>query len=166
MALATYIPEDVSCIIAGIINVEGYVDGTFITIDKGVPPYTTTITPDGTIARTQNGDTTYTVSITIQAASTTNDVLTKLHQLDQLTNMGKVPLFIKDRSGSDLFFAATAWIEGLPSMSKSNGADERTWTFRAAAPSVNFGNNEEACDLVQDIINLATGALPSLGGLL
>lgn len=166
MALATYIPEDVSCIIAGIINVEGYVDGTFITIDKDVPPYTPTITPDGTISRTQNGDTTYTVSITIQAASTTNDVLTKLHQLDQLTNMGKVPLFIKDRSGTDLFFAATAWIDGLPSMSKSNGADERTWLFKAASASVNYGNNEDASGLVRDIINLATGALPSLGGLL
>ena len=79
MALATYIPQDVSCIVAGIINVEGYVDGTFITIDKDVPPYTTTITPDGTIARTQNGDTTYTVSITVQAASKTNDEIGRAH---------------------------------------------------------------------------------------
>jgi len=165
MALATYVPEEVTCVVAGLLTLDGYVDGTFVTVDKDVAPYTTIRTPDGTVARIQNGDSTYSITFTLYSGSTSNDALTKLWQLDELTNMGKFPVFIKDNSGSDLFFSATAWIAEVPTLGKGNEYGERVWVIQAASGSVNFGNNESASGIVGDIINIAAGALPSIGGL-
>lgn len=164
MALATYIPEEVTCVLAGLLVLEGYVDGTFVTVDKDVNPYSTVATPDGTTARIQNEDTKYTITFTLYGGSTSNDALTKLWQLDELTNMGKFPVFIKDNSGTDLFFSPTAWVVQVPSISKGNTFSDKVWTIQTSSGVVNFGNNENAAGIVQDLINIATGALPAIAG--
>lgn len=164
MALATYIPEEVTCVLAGLLVLEGYVDGTFVTIDKDAPPYTTVYTPDGTTARVQNEDNKYTITFTLYGGSASNDVLTKLWQLDELTNMGKFPVFVKDNSGTDLFFSPTAWVKQVPSISKGSEYSDKVWVIQTSSGVVNFGNNEDAAGIVQDLINIATGALPSLTG--
>jgi hypothetical protein len=164
--LFTYIPESVVCLVAGVLPVEGYLDGTFIRIDKVKAPFQSITTPDGTTARLQNEDKTYTVSITLHNGSSSNDVLTKLWQLDEITGRGKFPLLIRDGSGSDLFFSTTTWIEQPPSIVKSNGVDGRTWVLKSSYAIINIGGNDSPSDIVDDIINIALSALPSLSGIL
>jgi hypothetical protein len=160
-----YCPEDVTVIAGGFFEIKGFVDGTFISITKDVVPFTTVRTPDGTTARLYNNDNNYTVNITLHSSSDSNDVLTKMWQLDEITQKGKLPLIIKDHSGSDLLFSPTAWIEGIPNLIKSNGIEGRTWTFKATSCGINVGGNGEASGIINDLINLATSALPSLGGI-
>ena len=161
--LFSYIPESVNCLIGGIIPVEGFVDGTFISVDKDEMPYSSVRMPDGTVARKKNNSQTYTITITLHNGAETNNLLTKMWQLDELTDRGKFPLLIKDQSGSDLLFSTESWIEGIPSMTKSNAIDSRVWVIKSAYAVINIGGNEEESSLLQDITNIAASALPGLG---
>jgi hypothetical protein len=160
--LFNYVPESVNCLIANIIPIEGFVDGTFITVDKDEMPYSSVRMPDGTVARKYNNSQTYTITITLHNGAETNNLLTKLWQVDELTQRGKFPLLIKDQSGSDLLFSTESWIEGIPSLTKSNTIDSRVWVIKSAFATINVGGNEEASSLIQDITNIAISALPGL----
>jgi hypothetical protein len=165
-SIANYCPDDVNVLVAGLLNIKGFVDGTFITIDKDVMPFKSVRTPDGTVARLYDNDQTYTIRITVHSGSNTNDFLTKLLLLDEITQRGKFPLLVKDLSGTDLFFSTTTWIEEVPSMVKSSGIDQRTWVLRSSQGVINYGNNEDPSGIIQDLVNIAAGALPILEGIL
>ena len=126
--LATYMPEEVTILLAGI-PVSGFIQGSFISVDKDVKPFTSKRTADGTVSRMYNNDQTYTITLTLYSGSDSNQLLTRLWQLDEITQRGKFPLMIKDGSGSDLFFSTTTWIEGIPSLVKSNQYEPRAWTY-------------------------------------
>ena len=158
-----YCPESVNCLIAGIIPVTGFVDGTFISVDKDEMPYSSIRMPDGTVARKYNNSQTYTITLTLHNGAETNNLLTKMWQLDELTQRGKFPLLIKDQSGSDLLFSTESWIEGIPSLTKSNAIDSRVWVIKSAYAVINIGGNESESALLQDITNIAASALPGLG---
>jgi hypothetical protein len=161
-----YCPDKIQCLIGGLLPVSGFVDGTFISITKDVMPFTSVKTPDGTMARLYNSDQTYTITLTLHCGSPSNDVLTKFWQLDELTQRGKFSLLIKDPSGSDLFYSATTWIETLPTLSKSASIDNRVWGLKSSSAIINIGSNSDPSSILQDLINLATGALPALEGLI
>lgn len=166
MSIANYCPDEVNVLLAGFINISGFVDGTFVDISKDVVPFSSVRTADGTVARMYNNDQTYTITLTLHCGSSSNDLLTKLWQLDEITQKGKFPLLIKDFSGSDLFFSTTTWIEGIPSISKSNGIDSRIWVLRSSQAIINVGGNTNPSGLLQDITNLAISSLPAIEGIL
>ena len=165
MAIANYCPDSVNCLAFGI-PLNGFADGTFITIGKDRVPFGTTETADGQVARLYTNSQTYTISLTLHRGSPSNDVLTKLWQLDEVSQRGKWPLLIKDLSGSDLFFSTNTWIEGLPNMVQSTSFDTRTWILRSSSAVINIGSNADSSGILQDLFNLATGALPTLEGIL
>jgi hypothetical protein len=164
--LATYIPEEVVCLIGGILPIDGFVDGTFIEITKDLMPFTSVRSTDGVVSRIYHNDQTYTINITLYSGSQSNDVLTKFWQLDEISQKGKFPLFIKDGSGSDLFFSTNTWIETVPALMKSNGFEPRTWVLRSSQAVINIGGNSGESGIIQDLINIASGALPALEGIL
>jgi hypothetical protein len=163
MELANYCPEDINCLAFGI-PLNGFAEGTFITISKDKVPYGTTETADGMTARLFTNSQTYTIQLTFHRGSTSNDVLTKLWQLDELTQRAKFPLFIKDLSGTDLFFSTNTWIEGLPNMVQSSTFDSRTWVLRSSQAVINVGSNQDASGILQDLVNLASGAAQIVEG--
>lgn len=166
MALFSYCPEEVNVLVAGFIPLKGFVDGTFVNITKDVMPFSSARTADGTVSRLYNNDQTYTIEISLYNGSQDNDVLTKLWQLDEITQRGKFPLLIKDNSGTDLFFSTTTWIEQVPSMTKSASVDTRTWVLRSSQALINYGGNEQVSSIINDLVNLASSALPALEGIL
>lgn len=164
-SLFTYSPESVNVLVAGFVDIKGFVDGTFIDVTKDEAPFKSVRTADGTIGRMHNNSSVYTITLTLHSGSTSNDLLTKLWQLDELSQMGKFPLLIKDHSGSDLLFSTESWIEGIPSLVKSGSVDSRVWVIKSANAQINIGNNSEPSGLVNDIINIATSALPGISGI-
>lgn len=164
--LATYMPENVTVLLAGLIPVSGFIAGSFISITKDVRPFKSKRTTDGTVSRLYNNDQTYTITISLYSGSDTNDVLTKLWQLDEITQRGKFALIVKDGSGSDLFFSTTTWIEGLPSLVKSNQFETRTWELKSSSAIINIGGNGNSGSILQDLVNTAISALPSIAGIL
>lgn len=161
-----YAPDSVNVLVAGFIPLQGFSDSTFIEISKDVLPFTAVRTADGTVSRIYNRDATYTIRITLNSGSGSNDVLTKLWQLDEITQKGKFPLLIKDLSGTDLFFSTTTWIEETPAMVKTASIEDRTWVLRSTQAVINIGGNEEASGLIDDLVNIAASALPILEGIL
>jgi len=157
--LATYMPEACTVLAFGI-PIQGFVESSFISVVKDVVPFSTVKTPDGTVARMYNSDQTYTVTLTLYSGSSSNDILTKLLLLDEVTQRGKFTLMIKDSSGTDLFFSATTWIESPASIVKSTNFDNRVWTLKSSSAVVNVGGNESAAGILRDLFNLASGALP------
>lgn len=163
--IANYCPDEVSVLLAGFIPLDGFIDGTFIEITKDVQPFRSVTSADGKVSRLYSHSGVYNVSLTLMSSSGGNDILTKLWQLDEITQKGKFPLMIKDKTGTDLFFSATTWIEEVPTLSKGEVIDERTWVLKSVESVINVGGNQKASDLINDITNIAVGALPSLRGI-
>lgn len=163
--LFCYVPEEVTVLVMGVFPLTGFVDGTFIEITKDVDPFTTQKTADGLVSRVYNNDQTYTISLTLHSGTQSNDLMTKLWQLDEITQRGKFPLLIKDSSGSDLFFSTNTWVQKIPSLTKSNSVDNRVWVLRSSQAAINVGGNVDASSILDDITNLALGSVPALQGL-
>jgi len=164
--IANYAPDEVNVLVAGIIPISGFTNGSFIRINKMMQPFESRRTADGRVMRLYNRDATYEVALTLHSASPSNDVLTKLWQLDEITQKGKFPLLIKDQSGSDLFFSTTTWIEQVPVMDKDVTINDKIWVLKSSQAFINIGGNASASSLIQDLINTATSALPTLEGIL
>lgn len=158
MSVRTYSPVDVAVLLAGFYQVDGFAEGSFISISKDVQPYKTTRTSDGQVARTFIKDDTYTITINLASTSPTNDILTKLYQADTLSQYGKFPMFVKDSSGTSLFLAPTCWVKEVPDLEFSNQVTERTWVIQATQCVPNFGGNEDASAALQDFASVALGA--------
>jgi len=99
MSIRNYSPSDVSVLLAGFYQIDGFVSGSFLTISKDVQPYKTTRTADGTVARTFIKDDTYTITLKIASTSPTNDILTGIVLADSATQYVKFPMFVKDNLG-------------------------------------------------------------------
>ena len=164
--LATYSPEDVTILVAGIVPITGLAAGSFLTISKNMQPFTTQRTSDGQVARLYNNDQTYTISITLHSAAESNDVLTKISLLDQTLLKGKFPLFIKDTKGTSFFFSTTTWIEAEPDQEFSDEITTRTWILRSSQAVTNIGSNVEPSGMMDDLLNTVLAAAPIVGGLL
>lgn len=161
--VSTYSPEDVIILLAGVIPVDGYTDGTFISIKKNTSIYSTSTSADGIVTRQYNDDQTYTITLTLANYSSSNDILTKLYQVDLITHRAKFPILMKDTSGSSLFAATTCWVESIPELSFSNEIGSRTWTIYACQGVINIGGNDDASGLIEDLANAAISSLPIVG---
>lgn len=161
-----YCPDEVNALVAGIVPLNGFVDGTFIEISKDLQAFTPARSSDGIVARVGSRDQTYTIKITLHCGSETNDLLTKLWLLDEATQMGKFPLIVKDNSGGDLFFSTTTWIESPAMIDKSTGVDSRVWVMRSSQAVINVGGNSDPSSLIDDITNIVLGSIPALQGVI
>lgn len=160
--LATYSPEDVSVTLAGIGSIEGYTEGTFISVSKDTPYFTTKESSDGVVSRVAHKSGLYTVQLTLMGTAESNQLLTRLAQLDNSTHIIKFPLFIKDSLGSTLLFSTSTWIETNPTTDFSLEVDNRVWSFKCAKASLNIGGNEGSSGILNDAVNVISGLVPSL----
>jgi len=159
--LMTYAPSQVSVAVAGILTLEGFVDGTFINITKAGKPYEDTKAMDGEVARIYRKDDRYTVELTLAQSSMSNNLLSALYNIDTATQLGKFPLLIRDGSGTTTFFALTAWIQDIPQVTFSNDMESRTWVIVCSDASLNIGGNDSAFSL-ENILSQGAAILPLL----
>jgi len=159
MDLWTYSPEDVQVLLGGVQDIVGFVDGTFVNVSKDVVPFTMMRTTDGMVARKYVNDQTYSITISIMSMSPSNDILTRLWQIDEATRMGKFPLLIKDSKGTGIFFSSTTWVEKLPDLSYSSSPEIRQWLLRSSQGLINIGGNDEE-SVSERILTLAASGIP------
>lgn len=161
MALLTYDPSQVSVTVAGLFDIEGFVDGTFVEITKEVPPYQYQSGMDGQTSRTITNDTNYSVVLTLAQTSKSNNLLSNLHAVDLATQLGKVPLLIRDKSGSTTFFSPTMWVESSPVLGFSNSMEPRVWTLKCTQGVLRVGGAGDA-----SLIDSLLAGLPTLSNIL
>ncbi|MCG8433490.1 MAG: DUF3277 family protein [Gammaproteobacteria bacterium] len=129
--LKVYDPSEVS-ITLGTITVEGYADGTFVTVEDDEDAYSMQVGSDGESTRSKSNNRGATITLTTLQGSSSNDLLSALHNLDRNSSGGAGirPLLIKDNNGTHLYTAETAWVQKRPGSEFAREATGREWTIR------------------------------------
>ena len=129
MSVKTYNPADVLAVLAGI-PISGYADGTFITASRDNPSWNSLVGSDGEGARAKSNDKSGTITFTLLQTSLSNDLLSGLITLDELSGDGVGPFMIKDNSGRTLLTAESAWIEKPADSEFGREISNREWVVK------------------------------------
>lgn len=140
--LAHYSPEHVTVLLGGVYPLDGFVDGSFVSIQKDSPNFTTKVTADGAVSRVRHASNQYTVTITLASFSNTNKVLSTLAELDYRAFNSRLPLMIKDSKGSTTFFSPESWVNAPTSVEFGTDITDRVWTFSCSDAILIAGGNE------------------------
>jgi len=97
--LKTYSPKDVVVSVGGV-DVRGYSDGTFITIDRSEDAFSMVTGSDGETTRSKNANESGSINITLKGSSASNDRLAIIALKDEKDGSGIVPVIVKDNSGT------------------------------------------------------------------
>jgi len=142
MALHTYDAAQVAIVFAGI-PVDGFADGTFLSVEQNEDSFSLQVGTDGEGCRSKSNNRSGRVTFTLGQWSKTNDLLSALHQLDINTPNGDGigPLLIKDLSGTSLDAAEKAWIVKPPAAAFAREAESREWIIETHELQQFHGSN-------------------------
>ena len=140
MAVATFDPKSVIVTIGGV-AMSGYADGTFLEIVADQQQFTKVTGADGYTTRVKSNDYGALMTLTLSQSSPSNDVLSGFLALDRASNLGVVPILIKDLSGTTIMFSGTGWIRQFPDVSFANEINNRAWQIDLAEADIFIGGN-------------------------
>ena len=142
MALRTFDPRLVNILIGGV-PMQGFADGTFLSIDRDEDAFVKVVGADGTSTRIKSNNRSATLTLTLKQSSPSNDVLSGFAALDELSNTGVVPVLVKDNSGNSIYFSATGWVQKYPLSEFSKEISNREWTLDLVDTDIFVGSNNE-----------------------
>lgn len=131
MAVRTYDPAQVIITIGGSI-MSGFADGTFITIERETDTFTKVSGADGVISRAKSNDKSALLTITLAQTSPSNDALSILHNVDELTAKGVVPVLVKDILGRSTYVSGNGWIRRPAGYEGGKEITDREWQIDLA----------------------------------
>jgi hypothetical protein len=140
MTVKTYDPAQVLCIVAGV-EIKGYADGTFITCGRDNPAWTNGSGASGEGWRAKSNDKIGTCTLTLLQTSESNDLLSALANLDELSGNGVGAFLLKDNSGNTLYSAETCWIEKQADSEFARDVTNREWVVKTDLLNVFVGGN-------------------------
>jgi hypothetical protein len=140
--LGTYDPSQVT-IVLGAIIVGGYADGTFVNVERNEDSFSLAVGSDGEACRAKTNNRSGRVTFTLGQWSITNQLLSALSNLDEVSPAGDgiVPLLVKDNSGTSLYSAEKAWITKPAAAANSREPENREWVVETNYLVVNVGGN-------------------------
>lgn len=124
----TYDPKQV-VITFGAIIFTGFASGTFIQVARSGDLFEKNKGSDGTVDRTNKNAFDFRVTVTLKQTSLTNDLLSAVQVSDIISNLGVLPMTIKQLNGTTLFFAPQAWIAKDPDDEFADVSGNREWIF-------------------------------------
>lgn len=108
-------------------DINGFADGTFVTVTRNSDIFTLTVGSDGEATRTKSNDRSGRIEIVLQQSSPSNDILSAIAVADELSNSGVNPIQVKDNNGTSLASGESAWIVKRPDSPYGKETDNRTW---------------------------------------
>jgi len=138
MPVKSYDPKEVVVTIGGV-PMQGFADGTFVTINRISDAFTSVAGADGEIARAKSNDKRGELTLTLMQTSLSNDVLSGIAVIDENTNGGVVPVIVKDLSGTTTYFSGTGWIRKVPDSEFGKEISNREWVLELADMDVFVG---------------------------
>lgn len=124
--LKTYNPKKITMAF-GNHMVRGYAEDSFISIEPVGEGVTSQSGADGEVVRSVDPDSRFTVKITLQQTSSTNDFLKKMRNKDKAHGTGIFPLIVKDLMGGEVFSAKNAWVKNDAAWERGKTASDREW---------------------------------------
>ena len=144
--LGTYSPEDVVVILSNdkfSHIMSGFAEDTFIQVERTVPHATLVNGADGTNLRIVRAVKNCEVTVTLHQSGESNDVLSQLLILDEGSRDGSdcFSITIKDNTGRTVMSSPQAFIGTNPTISFSEGAENRDWVLQAIHMDIFSGGN-------------------------
>lgn len=140
MAFRTYNPAIVTVSFKGI-NITGFMDGTFIEVERDEDTFTKHVGATGDVTRTRNNNKSGKVTVTLTQASATNDLLAALALLDEQFGGQYGAFQIKDLSGNMKCRSTQAWIKKQPKVERAKESGSVQWEFDCAELEMFVGGN-------------------------
>lgn len=110
----------------------GYAPGTFVEVDRAEDAFKLVAGATGDVTRVRNRKINGSVTVTLQAESPTNDLLSAQAELDRIFGTGFGPLLVKNINGTTICMAEIAWIKKPAKVEYSDDASNREWVFDCA----------------------------------
>lgn len=126
-----YDPALVVCTFKGI-RLTGYADGTFISAEREEDAFSKSVGAGGDVTRVRNRNRSGSVTVTLQASSPTNDLLSAIANEDEILGTGVGTLLVKNINGTTILEAENAWIRKMPTVEAAKDASSREWAFDCA----------------------------------
>lgn len=146
--LGSYSPEDVVVTLTttgGVTHqVSGFLEGTFITINRNVPFATLYTGSDNTSARVVRKNKSANVTLHLHQTGESNDILSALMDLDgqdPTSGNGVFSIFIKDLNGRSLYHADQAFVGTQPDSTFAQEITSRDWVIHAIDLQQFIGGN-------------------------
>lgn len=116
------------------IIMEGWADGTALSLVPEADAFNDYVGVDGRVTRTKSMDNRWTATCRLLQTSATNDLLSALliSDTNSPNGAGVGAFILKDIQGSTLFVGAEAWIKRAPDITLERNPTERTWVIRVA----------------------------------
>lgn len=131
MSLQRYSPDRVKITFGGV-PITGFMDGTFVEVERNEDAYTTHVGSLGDVTRTRNLNKTGKVTITLMQHAPVNDFLQIFLVDDELVETAPDALQVKDLSNGMRCHASQAWIEKAPKIERGKESMGIQWVFACA----------------------------------
>lgn len=154
----SYAAEDVHVVIGGM-TIEGYNDGSFVTIETPEEIFKTKRTSSGKVVRTRIKNNIYKLTLSLHQTSESNDTLWRLLTLDKKLGDAIFPIFIKDSGSATSILAAQAWICNLPTITYSDGMEVREWELEFTSESISVSGGTDGESFLESAIKLFSSGI-------
>ena len=127
----SYNPKKVTCALGRHI-VSGFADDSMIGVEYQGDGTSVVQGADGEIVRSIDPGTLYTLKITLQQTSATNDFLESQYKRDKEYGDGTFSVNVKDLWGGDAFSAPIAWVTKPAAFNRNKAQENREWEIACA----------------------------------
>jgi len=93
------------------------------------------------VSRSKSNDKTGELTLTLAQTSPSNDYLSGLAIKDEVSNLGVVPITVKDLSGTSKFASASGWVKKPADAEFAKDLTDREWVFSLADVDIYNGGN-------------------------
>ncbi len=133
MATKDYDPLKVAITINGQ-TVEGFADGTYISVSRNNQSWTVQSGASGETARAKSNDRSGIVELTLMQTSAFNDILSGLFFSDEgELNAGKFVFALIDQNGNTNLAADQMWVQQPPTVEFGKELGDRVWTLETGS---------------------------------
>ena len=143
MPVHTFDPATVIVSIGGT-PMSGLADGTFVMVSRDEDIFSKVSGADGEVSRAKSNNRSGSLTLTLMQTSMSNDVLSAIAVLDEISNTGIVPVFVKEIGTSTILMAGEGWVKKMPDVSYSKEIENREWVLDLAIVNMFEGGNPYA----------------------
>lgn len=143
MPVHTYDPANVIVSIGGT-PMSGFADGTFVTVARDEDAFAKVSGADGEVSRAKSNNRSGSLTLTLMQTSMSNDVLSAIALLDEISNTGVVPVLVKEIGTSTILMSGEGQIKKIPDASYGKNVESREWVLDLANVNMFEGGNPYA----------------------
>lgn len=137
MAL-TYDLKSIILIVSGV-PISGFGESDAMSWEAAEDSWEMVIGADGEATRSKINNTSGSLTITLSQTSRSNDILDVQRKLDEVINLGRFPVMVKDLNGTTLLVGADCWVKRRPNLTFGKRAQDREWIIDCGNWVANVG---------------------------